>query len=185
MGHALEAHSHPLERFFVPGPPVHEEDWLASAQGEDLLQEAHGFQVRPSRGDPESENLPRVDIDCGPGEELAAANPQLRLVDRDYAPALPLGGRKPSAQPAVSLPDGLVRGWFEKRDHQACPPEGQAEVVGVDRQSLGGGALPPAFENMPTFKYFEQCFENSPFFLVCIHNPDGLGTTKRELVFLF
>jgi len=65
MGHALEAHSHPLECFFVPGPLVHEEEWLASAQGEDLLQEAHGFQVRPSRGDPENENLPRVDIDCG------------------------------------------------------------------------------------------------------------------------
>jgi hypothetical protein len=33
---------------------------------------------------------------------------------------------------------------------------------------------------MPTFKYFEQCFQNSPSLLVCIHIPDGLGTSKRQ-----
>ena len=93
MGHALESHPHPFERLLVPRSTLDKEFRFASAEGEGLLEEAHDFQIVPTRRKPKCEDLPRMDIYCGSDVVPVSADLQLDLIDDDDAPAPPLRWR--------------------------------------------------------------------------------------------
>lgn len=84
------------------------------------------------------DDLSGVDIYRGPQEQLLAAGLNLRLIDGDDRPASPLDCWEVLPQPSVPPPDGLVGDRFEVRDYLARPSQGQAEVVGVNRQRFDG-----------------------------------------------
>lgn len=74
-------------------------------------------------------------------------------------------------EPPVPSAHCLMGNRLEERGDLARSSEREAEVVQGDGQSLCLVALPLAFEYVPTFKYFEQCFQNSPSLLVCVQQP--------------
>jgi hypothetical protein len=93
MSHALESHPILLNAFSYHDPRSTRNIGLPAQRGEDLLQEAHDFQIVPTRRKPKCEDLPRINVYCGSDVVPVSADLQLDLIDDDDAPAPPLRWR--------------------------------------------------------------------------------------------